>query len=46
MKHTACLGVCLVLAATTAFAESAAVQTLDFHNVHIRVSDPAQAGAW
>jgi catechol 2,3-dioxygenase-like lactoylglutathione lyase family enzyme len=32
--------------ATTAFAENAVVQTLDFHNVHIRTTDPAKAGEW
>lgn len=46
MKHTACLGACFALAATTVFAEGSAVQTLDFHNVHIRVTDPAKAGEW
>jgi catechol 2,3-dioxygenase-like lactoylglutathione lyase family enzyme len=46
MKHTAGLGVCFVLVAATAFAEGPLVKTLDFHNVHIRVSDPATAGEW
>ena len=46
MKHTTSLGACFLLVATTAFAEGPLIKTLDFHNVHIRVSDPARAGEW
>lgn len=46
MKGTVCLAACAVLAATTASADDPVVKTLDFHNVHIRVSDPATAGEW
>ena len=46
MSHTPCLTASFVLAATTAFAGNPVVETLDYHNVHIRVSDPAKAGAW
>lgn len=45
-KHTACLGACFALVATTVFAQGPVVQTLAFHNVHIRVTDPAEAGEW
>src|SRR3989441_12682715 len=46
MRRTACLSAGFLLAATTAFAEGGVVKTLDFHNVHIRVTDPAKAGEW
>jgi catechol 2,3-dioxygenase-like lactoylglutathione lyase family enzyme len=46
MKLKACLAACLAFVATTAFAEGPAVRTLGFHNVHIRVPDPAKAGEW
>jgi catechol 2,3-dioxygenase-like lactoylglutathione lyase family enzyme len=46
MKHMLAAAACLLAFATTAFAEGAAVQTLAFHNVHIRVPDPAKAGEW
>jgi lactoylglutathione lyase len=50
MKHRAylgaCLGACFFLVAAAVFADGAAVQAIDFHNVHIRVSDPAKAGEW
>src|ERR1700688_2866584 len=50
MKHRAhlgaCLGACFLLVAASAFADGPAVQAIDFHNVHIRVSDPAKAGEW
>src|SRR5262245_3457596 len=36
----------LLTTAAPAFADSAAVQTLAFHNVHIRVTDPPKAGEW
>jgi catechol 2,3-dioxygenase-like lactoylglutathione lyase family enzyme len=35
-----------LLVAASAFADGPAVQAIDFHNVHIRVSDPAKAAAW
>jgi catechol 2,3-dioxygenase-like lactoylglutathione lyase family enzyme len=35
-----------VLAATPASAEGPVVAVLDYHNVHIRVSDPPKAGEW
>jgi lactoylglutathione lyase len=50
MKHRACLGgflgACFLLVAASAFANGPAVQAIDFHNVHIRVSDPAKAAEW
>ena len=46
MTHTPRLAASFVLAATTAFADSPVVKTLDYHNVHIRVPDPAKAGEW
>src|SRR3954463_13377001 len=46
MKRMLAAAACLMAFTTTAFAEGAAVQTLAFHNVHIRVSDPAKAGEW
>jgi catechol 2,3-dioxygenase-like lactoylglutathione lyase family enzyme len=46
MTHTPCLAASFLLAATTAFADNPVVTTLDYHNVHIRVSDPARAGEW
>jgi catechol 2,3-dioxygenase-like lactoylglutathione lyase family enzyme len=46
MKCMLAAGASLLAFATTAFAEGAAVQTLAFHNVHIRVPDPAKAGEW
>ena len=35
-----------LLAATTAFVDRPVVTVLDYHNVHIRVSEPAKAGEW
>ena len=46
MKRAIALGVGCLLVATAAFAESPAVAAIDFHNVHIRVPDPAKAGEW
>lgn len=46
MKIRAGLAGCFVLVAAAAFAEGPAVRTLGFHNVHIRVPDPAKAGEW
>ena len=44
MKHLAWVGACLGLFAAPLVAEGPAVQSLDFHNVHIRVPDPAKSG--
>jgi catechol 2,3-dioxygenase-like lactoylglutathione lyase family enzyme len=46
MKRFAMLGASVLFAAAAAFAESPAVAAIDFHNVHIRVPDPAKAGEW
>lgn len=46
MKRLAGIAACFLLAAATMLADGAAVQTLDFHNVHIRVPEPAKAGEW
>jgi lactoylglutathione lyase len=41
----AAIGVCLVVASAPAFS-AGAVQTVRYHNVHLRVSDPAKAIDW
>ena len=46
MKHTWFLALSLALCAGTASADGPLVRSLDFHNVHIRVADPAKAGEW
>jgi catechol 2,3-dioxygenase-like lactoylglutathione lyase family enzyme len=46
MNRAATFTACFLFAATTAFADGAAVAAIDFHNVHIRVPDPAKAGEW
>ena len=50
MKHIASVGAFVLMVAlmvaTTASADGAAVQTPAFHNVHIRVPDPAKFGEW
>jgi len=50
MKHIASVGAFVLMVAlmvaTTASADGAAVQTPAFHNVHIRVPDPAKAAEW
>src|SRR6476661_2568155 len=38
--------VCLALVATAAFAEGPVVNSLAFHNVHLRVPDPPKAAEW
>jgi catechol 2,3-dioxygenase-like lactoylglutathione lyase family enzyme len=45
MRRT-CLSLCFALVAAAAFAEGPVVNSLAFHNVHIRVPDPAKAGEW
>jgi catechol 2,3-dioxygenase-like lactoylglutathione lyase family enzyme len=40
------LSVCFALVATAAFAEGPVVNSLAFHNVHIRVPDPPKAAEW
>jgi catechol 2,3-dioxygenase-like lactoylglutathione lyase family enzyme len=44
--RTSWLSVCFALVATAAFADGPVVNSLAFHNVHIRVPDPAKAGEW
>lgn len=44
--RTTWLSVCFVLVATAALADGPVVNSLAFHNVHIRVPDPAKAGEW
>lgn len=46
MKRVSGLAVCFVLLATIAAADEAAVKTIAFDNLHIRVPDTAKAGAW
>jgi lactoylglutathione lyase len=46
MKRAAGLTLCFVLLATLAAADEAAVKTIAFDNLHIRVPDTAKAGAW
>lgn len=46
MKHTWFLALSLTFFAGTASADGPLVRSLDFHNVHIRVDDPAKAGEW
>jgi catechol 2,3-dioxygenase-like lactoylglutathione lyase family enzyme len=45
MKRIAGLAICALLLTTTAFAD-AAVKTLAFHNIHIRVPEPPKAAEW
>ena len=48
MRHLV-LSLCLTVSSTLAlpaWAADSAVKTGDFHNVHIRVPDPAKAGEW
>src|SRR5262249_13227711 len=44
--RTTCLSVCFTLVATVAIADGPVVNSLAFHNVHIRVPDPPKAGEW
>jgi len=46
MKRATGLALCFVLLATIAAADEAAVKTIAFDNLHIRVPDTAKAGAW
>jgi catechol 2,3-dioxygenase-like lactoylglutathione lyase family enzyme len=46
MKRTTGLALCFLLVASFAAAEEAAVKTIAFDNLHIRVPDTAKAGAW
>ena len=44
--RTTCLSACFAVIATAAFADGPVVNSLAFHNVHIRVPDPPKAGEW
>src|SRR5687768_9501883 len=46
MKHTFCLGACLLMAAASTVAAGPAAHTVAYDNVHVRVSDPAKASEW
>jgi catechol 2,3-dioxygenase-like lactoylglutathione lyase family enzyme len=46
MKRTAFVSACFVLVAASAAADGPVVKALDYHNVHIRVTDTAKAGEW
>jgi catechol 2,3-dioxygenase-like lactoylglutathione lyase family enzyme len=46
MTHRAALTLCFFLAAASVSAGPAAVPAIDYHNVHIRVPDPAKAAEW
>src|SRR5436190_1642940 len=47
MRFTASLAVCFVLVGSlAASAADSAVRTIGFDDLHIRVPDPAKAGAW
>jgi catechol 2,3-dioxygenase-like lactoylglutathione lyase family enzyme len=45
MLRIAAFTICALLVTTTAFAD-AAVKTLAFHNIHIRVPEPPKAAEW